>query len=112
MDLDRAIEFLLAEGARLDARMSADQIRFQAGMDQLKARQDQFDHQLQIMAQLGTKITRRAFAAIATLAESDRRLDTQLAQLATQVKATSAQVEKLSRQSGPHRNGGPPPKKR
>lgn len=108
MDLDRAIEFLLAEGARFDARM----VELGEKTARLGERQENFDRQLQIMAQLGTRITRRAFSAIAALAESDRKVDQQLAQLAVQVKATSAQVEKLSRQNGPHRNGGAPPKKR
>lgn len=54
MDVEAAIEFLVQEGARLDAR------------------QDRFDRQLKILVRLGMQVSRRAFNAIDRLAESQR----------------------------------------
>lgn len=87
MDLDRAIEFLLAEGARLDARL-AEQHR----------RQDQFDQQLRVMAQLGMRMTRRAFAAIEALTQSDVRRGAELDTLRLSQAENDAQIKELARQ--------------
>lgn len=99
MDVERTIEFLLQEGARLDARIEAASLR-----------QDRFDRQLRVLAELGTRITRRAFTAIDALAEQQRQFAEQQRQLAEQQRTTDERwnslIDLLRRQGPGGRNGG------
>lgn len=81
MDLDKAVEFLLAEGARLDARLAELAAETKQGFAETKASQEQTDRQLKILAELGTRVTRRAFVAIAALAQQGRATEARLDQL-------------------------------
>lgn len=93
MDLEKAIEFLLAEGARLDARLAADAAEARKRFGEASARQDRTDRQLKILAELGTRVTQRAFAAIEALAEQGRQTVASLKKLTEQQKRTEATLD-------------------
>ncbi|HXE30204.1 MAG TPA: hypothetical protein VN515_00225 [Terriglobales bacterium] len=73
MDVDKAIEFLLQSGARLDAR------------------QDRFERELETMARVGRETARRVFAGIRRNSENIDRLTARMDQMTVRMDGFAAQ---------------------
>jgi len=89
MDVDKAIEFLLSEGARLDALCA-----------ELAKQQQKTDAQLRAAVRLGAAMSRRAFNAIDALAGKQRETDKKLDALAEHGREADGRIAALAEHGG------------
>ena len=87
MDVDKAIEFLLSEGGRLDALCA-----------ELAKQQQKTDAQLRAAVRLGAAMSRRAFNAIDALAGQQRETDKKLDALAEHGREADGRIAALAEQ--------------
>lgn len=84
MDVEKSIEFLVNHAAQLATHAA-----------QADARQDRFEQQLQVMARLGMRVSRRAFSAIEALAVQGRATEASVESLTAQVEAMARRMDAL-----------------